>query len=411
MVKIGTNQYLQLLHSSQRSNKTQMTALRHMATGLRVESGRDDPGNLIAAATLRSEKQALQTANEVSGRAAGLVAVADDALDSMGNAIRRLRTIQLEADNNYISVDERNALQDEADDLIRHIDELSKDTEYNGIKVFQEPVTGDPFHPDNIGEVGATQIVQPDGAAWNTQSLSEEYDDPIVIAGPIGSVGGQSAHIRLRNVESDQFQFQTEEWEYLDGFHLTETFFWMVHEEGVHELSDGTVIEAGRVMVDGSATTVGLNASFTGTPLVFATVVTNNDNTAVNARVSGVSAGGFTLDLQEQELFEKGTSADAAHGLEEVNYVAITSPTGPTGSGNTAVVDPTKGVNYQTGIQTGVTNSLSTVNFSAVGNPLFIGQPQTLNETDTINLRHTNLTGSSIQIRNQEEQSLDGETG
>lgn len=87
--------------------------------------------------------------------------------------------------------------------------------------------------------------------------------------GPLTSTGKEPATVRVRDVTRNSFQFQIQEWAYLDGRHLKESISYMVVEEGTHQLKDQTFIEAGRVVAGSNWSNVKFNADFKKAPVVF----------------------------------------------------------------------------------------------------------------------------------------------
>jgi hypothetical protein len=73
-----------------------------------------------------------------------------------------------------------------------------------------------------------------------TVTLSKTFHNPVVIAGALSYNGGDPSTVRVTNVQSNSFEIQLQEWEYLDGPHTTETVSWMVVEAGcVNPKQDG----------------------------------------------------------------------------------------------------------------------------------------------------------------------------
>jgi hypothetical protein len=118
-----------------------------------------------------------------------------------------------------------------------------------------------------IGEAGVVTVNQQNGAQWHTVNLRQAYCNPVVIMQLMSFNGSQPAHTRLRNVDSDQFDFQIEEWDYLDQSHTTETIGYLVIERRRHRLADGTVIEAGAVETNHDWAAVSVGPVFTASPV------------------------------------------------------------------------------------------------------------------------------------------------
>ena len=57
---------------------------------------------------------------------------------------------------------------------------------------------------------------QASGSQWHAITLDETYSDPVVFAQLMSKNGGNPAHTRVRTVGSNSFEFQIEEWDYLN---------------------------------------------------------------------------------------------------------------------------------------------------------------------------------------------------
>ncbi len=66
-----------------------------------------------------------------------------------------------------------------------------------------------------------------------------------MVTGPPTSNGDQPLTVRVRNVTATGFEFQLDEWQYLDGWHAGESIGYLVVEAGEHTLLDGTRVKAG----------------------------------------------------------------------------------------------------------------------------------------------------------------------
>ncbi len=251
-----------------------------------------------------------------------------------------------------------------------------------------------------IGETGTITIdEQSDSDEWHKVEFTNTFVNPIVMVGPPSFTGPQPTTVRVRNVTPTGFEFQLDEWEYLDGFHLSETLGWLVVEAGTHTLADGTVIHAAAHSVDHNWTPVSMNGAFGSNPVVLTQVASVNENIAVTTRARNVSADGVELRLQEQELFDRGS--EKPHVAETVNLIAI-----ETGSGSnnglsflaSTTPDEVRHRNYN-------------IEFSAtLSSPILFAAMQTTDGGDPATLRYRRLDGDGATIFIQEDRSLDRET-
>ena len=235
---------------------------------------------------------------------------------------------------------------------------------------------------------------------WETVTLNRSYDDPVVIAGVPSFEGTDPTTVRIRNVTSNSFQIQIDEWDYLNPFHSPEVVSYMVVEAGQYTLADGTTIVAGnRDGQTNQVRTYDLGAAFDGpdNPLVFANVVTQNDVQAVTTRVEVNSNSEFEVRLQEEE------SNDGVHLAETISYFAIQSGAGATG-----------GLHYDAGSFT-AGNGGQFVSFNPGADfssaDSFFASMQTFNGSDTATLRNTVLNAAGARVFTEEERSADNEIG
>ena len=178
-----------------------------------------------------------------------------------------------------------------------------------------------------IGEFGRVTVRQ-SGEEWHTVTLEQAFTNPVVVMGPVSFDGAAPVTVRVRNVQSDRFEFQLDEWEYLDQAHTTETVSYLVVEAGNHQLPDGTPIQAGvATSVTDSWQSVSL-AGFSSAPVVLSQVGSVNDAATVVTRHKTPARTSFQVRLQESE------ASDGAHPAEAVHWIAIGKTTAPGRAGS-----------------------------------------------------------------------------
>ena len=152
-------------------------------------------------------------------------------------------------------------------------------------------------HPIEIGEVSV-------GHDWKWVELSENFQDPIVVAKSLSSNEGEPAVVRIGHIDATGFEIRVQEWDYLDGIHTGETVGYIVMERGSYTLPDGTMVEAGRFETDMTASfrSVNFSQAFQVAPVVITAVSSYNEPDAVTTRVRNISTNGLKLRMQEQEL-------------------------------------------------------------------------------------------------------------
>ncbi len=137
MTRINTN--VSSLIAQGRLNKTNndlQTSLTRLSTGLRINSGKDDPAGLIASESLRSDITSLNKAISNTKRASQIVATADSALGQVGSLLNNVRGLVVEAANSgALSESEIAANQLQIDSSLEAINRIANTTSFQGRKL------------------------------------------------------------------------------------------------------------------------------------------------------------------------------------------------------------------------------------------------------------------------------------
>lgn len=119
-----------------RSNDALQQSLTRLSTGLRINSGKDDPAGLIASEALRSDITATSKAIANSEKANQLIATADSALGQISSLLNDIRGLVTEAANIGVLSDEQIAAdQLQVDSSLEAIDRISQVTTFQGRKL------------------------------------------------------------------------------------------------------------------------------------------------------------------------------------------------------------------------------------------------------------------------------------
>jgi|LakMenEpi03Aug12_release.lakeMendotaPanAssembly.Ray.scaffolds.fasta_scaffold00508_26 flagellin len=137
MTRINTN--ISSLVAQSRLNRTNddlQVALTRLSTGLRINTGKDDPAGLIASEALRSDITSINKAISNTQRAVQIIATADSALGQVSSLLNTMRGLIVEAANKgAISDDEIAANQLQIDSSLEAINRISQTTTFQGRKL------------------------------------------------------------------------------------------------------------------------------------------------------------------------------------------------------------------------------------------------------------------------------------
>ncbi|HBL46029.1 MAG TPA: flagellin, partial [Planctomycetaceae bacterium] len=136
MTRINTNvASLRGLRSLNKSTNLLDTSLTRLSTGLKINSGKDNPSGLIASETLRSQVSAIEQSIKNSNRASNVIATADSALGEVTNLLNQVRGLVQEGLNKgALSQDEIAANQLQIDTALSAINRISANTSFAGDK-------------------------------------------------------------------------------------------------------------------------------------------------------------------------------------------------------------------------------------------------------------------------------------
>ncbi len=137
MTRINTNVPSLVAQSRlQNSNRDLQTALTRLSTGLRINTGADDPAGLIASEALRSEITSLGKAVSNTRRASQIISTADSGLGQVSNLLNDIRGLVVEAANSGgLSKEEIAANQLQIDSSLEAINRISQSTTFQGSKL------------------------------------------------------------------------------------------------------------------------------------------------------------------------------------------------------------------------------------------------------------------------------------
>lgn len=125
------------------SSKSLDTSYTRLASGLRINSAKDDAAGLQISNRLTSQINGLDQGNRNANDGISLAQTAEGAMDEVTGMLQRIRTLAQQSANGSNSDDDRKALQKEVDQLGSEIDRISKDTTFAGTKLLDGSYQGD----------------------------------------------------------------------------------------------------------------------------------------------------------------------------------------------------------------------------------------------------------------------------
>jgi flagellin len=119
------------------------TAYTRLASGLRINSAKDDAAGLQISNRLTSQINGLDQGNRNANDGISLAQTAEGAMDEVTSMLQRMRTLSQQAANGSNNSDDRDALQQEYKQLSTEINRISSDTTFGGTKVLDGSYRGE----------------------------------------------------------------------------------------------------------------------------------------------------------------------------------------------------------------------------------------------------------------------------
>lgn len=124
------------------TNKSLDTSYTRLASGLRINTAKDDAAGLQISNRLTSQVNGLNQGNRNANDGISVAQTAEGAMDEVTSMLQRMRTLAQQSANGSNNSDDRVALQQEYDQLKTEINRISGDTTFGGQKLLDGSYKG-----------------------------------------------------------------------------------------------------------------------------------------------------------------------------------------------------------------------------------------------------------------------------
>ena len=119
--------------SLSRNNTTLNSSLQRLSTGLKINSGADDPAGLIASEALKAERTGISSAIDNANRASNIIGTAEGGLNEVSNLLNQLQGLVNQSSNTgALSADEISANQLQVDSILNTVNRIANSTSFQG---------------------------------------------------------------------------------------------------------------------------------------------------------------------------------------------------------------------------------------------------------------------------------------
>jgi flagellin len=124
------------------NNRGMANAMQQLSTGKRINGAKDDAAGLAIATRMTADLKGMSMAIKNANDGISMMQTAEGALGEVTNMLQRMRELSVQSSNGSLTSSNRVALQKEMDQLIKEIDNVSKTTNFNGIKLLDGTAKG-----------------------------------------------------------------------------------------------------------------------------------------------------------------------------------------------------------------------------------------------------------------------------
>nr|WP_321242361.1 flagellin [uncultured Tolumonas sp.] len=125
------------------ASKSLDTSYSRLASGLRINSAKDDAAGLQISNRLTSQINGLDQGNRNANDGISMAQTAEGAMDEITTMLQRIRTLSQQSANSSNNTDDRTAIQAEVNQLSSEIDRVSGDSTFGGKKILDGSFSGD----------------------------------------------------------------------------------------------------------------------------------------------------------------------------------------------------------------------------------------------------------------------------
>lgn len=136
-------------------NETQ-SIVNKISSGIKINSAKDNPDKIGQSESMKIKIKSMQIAQKNMQDGSSMLQVADGALQQVNNMLSRLKELTVSAADGSKTGEEKEIIQEEVNQILSSINDISSNTEFNGIKLVGKDTITDNSRPEyQIATTGA----------------------------------------------------------------------------------------------------------------------------------------------------------------------------------------------------------------------------------------------------------------
>lgn len=116
---------------------SQASSLNKISSGYKVSKAKDSPNAIAQSEKLRMQIRGLQMASRNVQDGVSMLQTAEGGMDEVTSMLQRIRELTVQAGSSSNTADDKAIIQNEIKQMVDGIDNISTNTEFNGVKLLQ----------------------------------------------------------------------------------------------------------------------------------------------------------------------------------------------------------------------------------------------------------------------------------
>ncbi len=302
---INTN--VMSLNAQRNLNKNQSalaTSIQRLSSGLRINSAKDDAAGLAISERMTAQIRGLNQAARNANDAISLAQTAEGAMSTATDILQRIRELAVQSANSTNSSSDRQALNEEAQQLISELNRIATTTEFNGLKLLDGTFTAQQFQ---IG-ANANQTLSVSVDSMRTTDIGAYVNSASDLTGnSVGSVATASAPFSneafqvttYTGVNSSPIDSASNK-VVINGTQVKDSADYVVSSDTTFRGSDSAYAKAAAINASGIA---GVSAS-ASTELTFTGVGSSNNLFLDFSSLATDDSATYSLEINNVKIFD-----------------------------------------------------------------------------------------------------------
>ena len=185
------------------SGSSLATSIQRLSSGLRINSAKDDAAGLAISERFTTQIRGLDVATRNANDGISLAQTAEGAMVEIGNNLQRIRELAVQSSNATNSSTDREALNSEVNQLLKEIDRVSNQTNFNGTKLLDGTFSGALFQvgADAGQTIGINSIVDSNIDALGRAGFAATQTSTAALASGAATSAGSIGGMKVNNID------------------------------------------------------------------------------------------------------------------------------------------------------------------------------------------------------------------